>query len=272
MKLPFFQKCPFIYLIIIGCIAIPISQASAETSIEQKIVRVGTLADYSPFCFMKESGQQVTSELIPPGEDSQKLQGSSWDTLRESLHEMGYTIDLKIYPWIRAVHEVKGGAVDVIFPAGHTEERKAFFHYSKNAVNQVDFLVYVGQEYSTPWNGLKSLDGVKLGAIRGWNYGPKIAEQDLQIQLVSTIESGFKMLEAKRFEGFIGYETTFDYALKLAGMADKYKKLPIFDFSKEYLVGAKNSAKVKKIIADFDIGRERIDKNGTMEKIRAKWR
>lgn len=246
---------------------------SAIAMSADKVAIVATLSDYSPYCFLKDNPSKGSDERIGPGEDSKRLQGYSWDILRESLHVMGYTIDLNIYPWVRAMDTAKRGKSDVIFPTGLTDERKAFFHFSERPVNQADFLTYVRKDSDIQWDGLASLIGLKIGAMRGWNYGQKFKEKNFEPKMVSKIVNGFKMLGANRLDGFVGYEVNFDYALAQSELqSGDYKKLPVFDFSKEFLAGSKDNPKTQKIIADYDKGKEIITKNGTLDKIKAKWR
>jgi len=73
----------------------------------EKIVTVTTLTNNPPFTFSKLNYKKKTTKVIPPGSDSQRLQGYSWDVLRESFHEMGYTVKLYIVPWARAFIRVK---------------------------------------------------------------------------------------------------------------------------------------------------------------------
>jgi polar amino acid transport system substrate-binding protein len=247
--------------------------SSIAFSDNSKVATVATLSDYSPYCFLKDKLSEGSDEHITPGKDSKKLQGYSWDILRESLHASGYAIDLKIYPWVRAIDETKRGNVDVIFPAGLTKERQTFFHFSKTPVNQANFLVYVQKDSNIRWDGLTSLAGLNIGAMRGWNYGQKFEEKKLKPKMISKIIKGFQMLEAGRIDGFVGYEVNFDYALKQSKLQPgNYKKLPAFDFSKEFLAGSKDNPKVQQILADYDKGKDIIDNNGVMDKIKIKWR
>ena len=101
--------------------------ASVVTAAE-KVVTVATLEDYSPYCFPKENSVRMAKETIPPGSDSSRLQGYSWDVLRASLHERGYTIELVIAPWARAFSMAKSGKADILFPTGFNKERAEFFY------------------------------------------------------------------------------------------------------------------------------------------------
>lgn len=238
---------------------------------QEKIVRVATLYDYSPYCFLA-GGKQSFEESIPPGSDSANLRGYSWDILRASFHAQGYIIKLTVYPWKRAVYETKTGVEDVVFPMIKSAEREKTFYFSKEHVDQVNFLVYVPLDSTIQWHGIESLNGLTIGQISGWDLGKKWAENGkIKKDELTKIIQGFKMLDIKRIDGFAGYEINFDYALKSEGWKTEYKKLPSFDASIEYVAGAKINNKVPDILDDFDSGKKKIVENKTFDTILKKW-
>jgi len=245
---------------------------ASAVSGQTKLVTVATLDEYSPYCYPHDAPRYKKRDIIAPGSDSARLQGFSWDILRESFHEMGYTIELKVSPWARAMNAVKTGNMDLLFPTGKTKARETIFYYSKEPVNQVDFLIYVRPDSPIRWEGLNSLNNLTIGVMRGWNYGETWKTNNLIKKMpVNRIIQGFKMLDSKRLDGLAGYEIIFDYALKKARMKVPFKKLPVFDSSAEYVVGLKNNEQVIEIITDFDKGRKRIVQNGKYSQIKKKW-
>ncbi|SHO53617.1 substrate-binding periplasmic protein [Desulfopila aestuarii] len=235
-----------------------------------KVVTVATLGDYAPFCF--STNEQKTIEFLPPGTDSEVLKGYSWDVLRESYHEMGYTIKLSVTPWKRALEYVKHGDIDVLFPAGKNTERQNIFYFSEEPVNQANFLIYVRSDNPIIWKGLETFKGQTIGVKRGFNYGDKWeAVTDVNKFEIDRILQGFQMLYIKRLDGLLGYETNWDYILKQIGWEDKFKKLPIFDSTPEYLVALKNNPNAIEILKAYDIGKKQLIKNGQFNKLEEKW-
>lgn len=236
----------------------------------EKIVNISTLGDYAPFCMADEDHK--IDQVIPVGRDAVGFQGYSWDVVRESFHEMGYTIYLSIRPWPRAVLDLKNGETDILFPTGLNTERKRIFSYSEEYINQANFIVYMRAENKIEWKGLDSLNGLTIGVKREFNYGDKWkAVTSIKKQDVSTIWQGFQMLDAGRLDGFLGYEANWDYTLKQQNWNHKFVKLPAFDSTAEYLVAIKSNPNGKELLKDFDTGKRRIIKNGNFDKIRSKW-
>lgn len=255
-------------------ITIALLGISATVLSNERIVTVTTLTDFPPYTFNKENAVEKLEEVIPPGKDSLQLQGYSWDVVRASLHEMGYTIKLLIAPWSRAMYYTKRGKADVIFPAIKTVEREKVFHYSKEPTDLTKIVIYIPVDVDFDFNnGFNSLIGLSIATVRGWAYGKKYEANNRIIKgTCDTVVGCFDMLDKKRVFGVIGYESAFDYRLKQEGIFNKYKKSPSLDSIADYLIGMKDKSHVVKIINDFDSGIRKIRQKGELDKIEQKWR
>jgi len=239
---------------------------------DEKIVTLATLTDFAPYCFEKDGAPQLSEEIIPPGEDSMQLQGYSWDVVKTSFHEVGYTITLLVVPWERAVHYVKSGKVDAIFPANKTTQREQLFSYSQQYVDRTRIVVYVPVDSDLSWDSLESLNGKGVGVVRGWAYGEKWEQiQGIKKIPTDTIIQGFAIMAKGRLDAVVGYEMAYDHALKDANMTGQFKKLASFDVIDEYLIGLKNSEEILSKINDFDRGNALADMRNSLEAIYQKW-
>ncbi len=258
----------FLKLIMLLVLLVPSALLAAE-----RVVTLATLTDFIPFCFTKENAVQTAGEMIPPGTDSRQLQGYSWDVVRESYHTMGYTVKLYVVPWERAVHYLKTGKVEAIFPANRTQERDKTFQFSNGIVDEMRMVVYLPFDSPLNWNGLESLDGLRVAAVRGWSYGEKW-ENNLSIrkEMTDTILQSFEVLDKNRLAGVVGFEAAYDYALKQQGIIQRYRKAGPFATIREYLMTLKGSSGGVLAREVFDKGRERIDENGVLSEMSAKWR
>ncbi|MDD2717402.1 MAG: transporter substrate-binding domain-containing protein [Candidatus Wallbacteria bacterium] len=235
-------------------------------------VTVGTLTDYPPYCFDKENAKPDYEEVIPPGTDSVRLQGYSWDVVRESFQAMDCTIRLIVSPWKRCLHYLETGTIEVLFPASKTPEREAKFSYCDEPVNTVQFVIYIPKAVEFKWDSLESMDGKSIAAMRDWNYGEKWkADGKISKEYVDSIIQTFKILDKNRVFGIAGYDIPFDYTLKQNGISDKYRKLPPFDAEFEYLIGSKSNPSAQKILDLYLQGRKKIEQNGIFSKIKSKW-
>ncbi len=241
---------------------------------QEKNVTMTTLADFAPYCFKKGDTVEKLKEVIPPGSDSSQLQGYSWDVVRESFHEMGYTITLLIAPWARAMSYAKKGKADIIFPALQTIEREKIFYYSKEAVDETNIVIYFRENgILDVKNGFDSLNGKHIGTVRGWAYGKKWeVNQGIIKEPTDTVDQGFQMLDRNRVAGVVGYENAFDYKLKTEGILNKYRKSTAVDYVADYLIGKKDDPRIINIVKDFDKGKQKIIQNGRFKEINEKWK
>lgn len=239
---------------------------------EEKVVTLATLTDFVPFCFSKEGAAPIPGEQIPPGIDSRQLQGYSWDVVRESYHAMGLTIALYVVPWERAVHYLNTGKVDAIFPANRTEEREQNYIFSREMVDAMRMVVYLPAASTIDWQGLRSLEGMRVAQVRGWAYGELWAKHDKIVkEKTDSILQSFHILDKDRLSAVVGYEAAYDYALRGAGIFEKYRKVGPFEVINELMMGRKNDPESVTALDAFDQGRISIETSGRREAIDKKW-
>lgn len=254
-------------------VLLPIGLGSPWAIADEKRVRVATLGDYPPYCFYKEGVPPKSLEIVPPGSDAVSFQGYSWDILRASFHARGYTIELLITPWARAMANVRDGHADLLFPTGRNSEREVYFAYPAAPINDAAFRIYVNPGSAIEWTDLSSLDGLTIGLVRGYNFGDDWARQNgFQKYPLNTVEQGFRMLASDRLDGFAGYETNWDYVLKQMGLQGRFEKLPVFGSSQEYVVGLKTNTATETLLREFEAGLAAIRDSGEYQRIVDRWR
>jgi ABC-type amino acid transport substrate-binding protein len=259
----FMKKSVLILLLLV----LPIDLSAADQR-----VSLATLTDFAPYCFRKENTTPLLRETIPPGEDSAQLQGYSWDVVRRSFHEVGYTIELYVVPWARGLHYLNSGRVDAIFPANRTVDREKRYVFSEGYVDSTRMVAYVPVDTELQWHNLDSLDGMRVGVVHGWAYG-KIWESNQKIQKESmdTILQSFQVMDKKRLDAVVGYEIAYDYVLKQQGLVHKFKKAGSFGIVHEYLMVKKDDMEARQKMNDFDKGRSSLEQKGILHEISEIW-
>ncbi len=257
-----------VIVIVFLCLFLPF-----KVHAEEKIVTLATLTDFAPFCFKKENSPQLNKEIIKPGSDSVRLQGYSWDIVRESYQAQGYTIELYIVPWARGLHYLDNGMVEAIFPANRTEKREQTYQFSNRYVDRTKMVVYVPVDSSIRWQNLSSLNGLNVGVVRAWAYGKKWeGNTKIKKEIIDTIFQGFQILENKRLDAVVGYEIPYDYVLRNHGLGKKFKKIGYFGIVDEYMMIKKNDASAKEKIDAFDRGHMILEQSGRLGEISDKWK
>lgn len=239
---------------------------------EEKVVRLATLTGFAPYCFAIDNSTPKIVETIRPGDDSTQLQGYSWDVVRSSYHELGYTIVLYVAPWARVIHLLKSGKVDAVFPANRTKTRENEFIFSRKYVDRTPIVVYVPIDSDLVWQGLESLYGLRVGAVREWAYGKRWEKSEaIRRERMDSILQSFQVLDKERIDAVIGYEFAYDYVLKREGLLQKYKKIGHVDEVEEYLMGNRDIPQTEKIISVYDHGYQLLKENGTLDEIAIKY-
>jgi len=239
---------------------------------KDKLVSVITLEDNAPIVYTEQRTKGGINELLSPGQNSETLKGYGWDILRESYHKMGYTIHLSTAPWRRAIESVRAGKVDVLFPTGKNIARHQYFLYSKAAINTVSFVVYINKDSQIQWQNISSLQGLKVGLYRGYNYGDKWEQEADVIKInLDNISQGFKMLKNNRIDAFIGYEVAWNYVLRQMNMTTEFIALPKFGFTTEHVAVLKTNAEAIQLLTDFDNGKQKLIQSGQLKEINKKW-
>lgn len=249
-----------------------LAAASPARAGEEKIVSLATLTDFIPFCFRKDNAAAVHGEVILPGSDSAQLQGYAWDVVRESFHAMGYGIRLEVVPWERVIHYLNTGRVDAVFPAIDTAIRLKTYIFSEKSVDEMRMVLYMRQDSPLVWRGLRSLEGHRVAAVRGWSYGDRWEKNaNILKERTDTVLQGFHLLDKGRLTAVIGYEAVYDYALKEQGLRHFYRKEGPIEVVSEYLMGRRNDPASAEAVRVFDQGRRKIEQNGVLGRIARKW-
>ena len=244
---------------------------------QKKTIRISTIYNYPPYCYLKENAiSSLKNEIVNNGEDSKILTGLSWEIVREAYHATGYSIELYVTPWSRALSYVDKQRVDVIFPTTINLKRQKKYYFSKELSNpKSKILIYVRNDSDIKWHGLSSLKGQIIATVGGWSYGIKWDEYEkndsgVKIIRVNNIDVAFKNLITGRINGLVGYDIVFDYQAKKLGIFNKVRKLSHFDIASENVMGLQSNS-TQKFLDDYDKGYQIIKANGLLEQIRKKY-
>lgn len=88
-------------------------------------------------------------------EGEKEVEGISVNIVRTAAERLGIDLDVRVYPWARALNLVKNGKVDMLFTAYWTAERQQFLDYSS-----VPLIVQKVSLFTHKNSGLKTIDNV----------------------------------------------------------------------------------------------------------------
>lgn len=150
-------------------------------------------------------------------EDDQ-FHGLEYDLLKATADAAGCNLHMMRVPWVRALHMLRDGSLDLLYGAGYSKERDVFAQYSL-PYRQEQFVLVAMEETYNPANSVSLYDWIQsvsahggkrnLGLFRGNSYGKKIERilEDnaggVELIYLGSNEQMIEMLTRKRLDGFI---------------------------------------------------------------------
>lgn len=112
----------------------------------------------------------AAADPYPPYVDPQAPgEGLSMEIVRAAFKTQGYSVTLKIMPWVRAEKGVAEGRYDMLVDVWRTESRvKVLLFSAPYAVSKIKFIKRKDTLFE--YTGLDSLSGKRVGVIRGYGY------------------------------------------------------------------------------------------------------
>ncbi|MBF0230101.1 MAG: transporter substrate-binding domain-containing protein [Desulfamplus sp.] len=166
--------------------------------------------------------------------------------LQKIFEKMGKTVEVKGYPWKRALVMGEKGtaAVGGIYK---NEARLKIFDYSDPIFDE-KLNLYVRKGEIFVFKNISDLSNNNIGVIRGWSYGDDfdkgIKDQIFKVEENVSDELNFKKLIAKRLSCVIAIEQSADMAIAKLGYQEKAQSLAeSFAVNPTYLVFAKSQNK-----------------------------
>ncbi|MBF0195894.1 MAG: transporter substrate-binding domain-containing protein [Magnetococcales bacterium] len=192
----------FAVLSLLGITSIPKAvQASPE-------ILIGVNEDdYRPYSYYAEGRYQGTLILA----------------VQQAAMKLGYKIRFIGKPWKTLLNEMENGELDAMMPLYKTPQREKFMHFVKEPLlYEENHLIYSSANPIAFDGSAESLQGLRIGVVRGWTYGGQIVNwhgferislNDQKI-VVRNVASG-------RLHGGFGIRSDMlDHATKL-GVEDK---------------------------------------------------
>lgn len=179
-----------------------------------KTLRFATI-DYCPFTCdpSKEEGKE----------------GFMTDVLREAFEQTGYTLEIEMLPYARAVNLVQDGTYDGIIVVGKDFAPNLLYPDIPTVIQRVAFLVNAGNAWK--YSGVESLSQVTVGIVKGYHYvDPDLVtyfkeERNNKSRVLvmhgeGTTRRGVHLLQANRITTFLEGEYSAMYELKKMGIIE----------------------------------------------------
>lgn len=190
----------------------------------------------------------------------------SYSEIVKKVFEPEYKVIIKLSPWARAQGEFKDKKCDGLIAESKIDDSMLKPRIVLDALPLHAYFI----KGKLVFEGEKTLKTKKLAWFRGYNYN-RLLNYKVNFSEFGDIKSGFKMLEAGRFDVMIDYAYTFKDECKTSG-ANCSKIDGAFSgiIEKAYVV-VHNNELGSKLIKLWDSKMEVLIKSGEAQKIFVKY-
>jgi polar amino acid transport system substrate-binding protein len=123
------------------------------------------------------------------------------------FREMGEQVEIEARPWPRAISELEAGRAGVAGIYKNSERLQKYDYSAPLFIERVNVYVRAG---TLRYAGLSSLDGQRVGVIRGWSYGDAFdaarRSGSMTVEQVASDEQNLRKLEAGRLDAMLAID------------------------------------------------------------------
>lgn len=202
-----------------------------------------------------------------------EVKGMAVDIIREVFKRMDIVVDIKVFPWLRALKKIELGEADAVFTVYKTDERMIYIDYSNEVVIQQIVSLFVRSDSEIVFSGnVNDLAEYKIGVVRGVSYGTVIdvAVESKQLKNIFITESGdksFSFLLANRADIIVSNKYGAYYILDNMNKKGLVKELQPEVESIPSYIGFSKARNLKKIRDIFDEVLMEMKNDGTYNEI-----
>jgi polar amino acid transport system substrate-binding protein len=192
---------------------------TATVGAGRKLVMVNAV--YPPFI-------NATGHRLGPGIDV--------DIAQEALKRAGYSMELKIVPWKRALLMLENGSADFTTTISKQDDRNAYLAWTPSYRTGASYRFYSRKDASLSITGLEDLKDKRLGAVSGFHYPEAIVEREgVYVVRGQNLTSVIRMLEAQRSDVMVVTSIAGAWEIRELGMQGQLKSHPY-----EYVAESRN--------------------------------
>ncbi len=230
--------------------------------------------------FYADTIKLAADEWMPFNGDGKTETGYMIDIAKIVFEKAGYTLSYEVTPWARAIEETRGGNYDAIIGAYKSDAPDFIFPENEQGFGGNTFFVKKGSKWK--FNGIKSLEGIKIGVIQDYAYSDdldkyiKLNQKDkTKIDFsfgTKPAENNIKKLIAGQVDAIVDDMNVVKFAanklnvfdlIELAGSAGEPDNM--------YIAFSPKNPKSKDYAAILSKGISELRKSGELKKILAKY-
>jgi ABC-type amino acid transport substrate-binding protein len=189
------------------------------------------------------------------------------------------TVQFQKYSWSVAINEVREGRINALLSPAKQEAEGLI--YSKNHVAYQQMCFYVKKDFNWIYQGIKSLDQIKLGIMRNSNYpglmdyiqrNLNVSDKIFQLSSSDVLGTGFEYLVNKKYDSFLIDSVTAEYYLKSNKKTNIFKRVDCLPKENLYIAfSPKNMKKSMRLVETFDLNFEKFIKTKSFSNLLYKY-
>ena len=205
----------------------------------------------------------VVATDIWEGYSNEDGTGYYTDLLKAIYEPQGINVVVKYVPYMRSIEMLDNHKADVMLGAYQGEDITGSYGKYPIEIDVVD--AAVSKDLAANWQGIESLSGKKVGAVRG-NEFSEYTDVEMKYREVSNLRSLLKMLNHQRIDAVLDYEPDIISAEKTTGEKSKFEVKTGVLKNPSFFVFAKSS-KGKNMKEVFDQGFLELYQAGKVKEI-----
>jgi ABC-type amino acid transport substrate-binding protein len=204
------------------------------------------------------------------------------DLVTAAFREVGWTVRLKVVPYVRCKALAVQGRLAGCFTVGRTPEVEAELLFPQTPVLRTRNVLVARAKPGDAWTGCQPEAWgrrPRVGLVRGYEYLPVIETLfpvgGPQVEIADSEVSNLRKLRADRLDAALvtlDEVKRLDYLARLAGISPDFRTVCDFGTLPSYVAFSRRHPQGEAARAAFDEGMRRLEKRGGTAALQAVWR
>lgn len=198
------------------------------------------------------------------------------DVAKVIFERKGHNIDYQVNPWIKSIDHVRHGRATALVATTKPDAPDLIYPEKSMGSNKDCF--YVRAQDKWEYNSLVDLKDRKVGIAEAYAYSPALSAYFSENPRVTTVASGndplrvsLQRLDQKSIDTIVENPFVFNYVTSLDKIRDKYEEAGCTDDNDLYIAFSPKNPRSKEFAKMLSDGIEELRKDGTLDKIIAKY-
>ncbi|WGY47187.1 transporter substrate-binding domain-containing protein [Vibrio sp. ABG19] len=234
------------------------------------------LLSLAAFCFAARGDNiihAIQAEWPPYVIDNPQMPGLAVELVSRAFATQGYTLQLTIKPWNRALKEAQYGRDQIVLAAWYSEQRTQSLAFSKPYLFS-DIHLFARRGYPAHYTSLNDFKGQRIGLVQNYAYDSSLmTHPELTLLPAETLLINLRKLQNGRIDLLAGERRVALWTMhanhiepgSLIPLEPELSRTPV------HIMVGKNNPKAGLYLDVFEKGMEAIRDNGEYAAIMTKY-